>query len=228
MIGAPGAMRSSGRRIGAAILCGGRSTRMGRDKATLTVDGSAMAARVAAALREGGCDPVIGVGGDPVALRRIGVDTVADLAPGEGPLGGIITALTALTALPGCGPNGVVADRSADRPDRVDAVFVAACDLPWLTADTVAAVCDGLAEHDGADVAVAVGDRREPLCAVWTTSALPVLLATFDSGVRAVHRVLDRFDVVEVMVDASTVTNVNSPAELVRDPQHPRHTSKSR
>ena len=55
---------------------------MGRDKATVLVDGVAMAARVARALRTGGARDVAFVGSD-----------VPDAFPGAGPLGGIVTAL---------------------------------------------------------------------------------------------------------------------------------------
>jgi molybdopterin-guanine dinucleotide biosynthesis protein A len=65
-----------------AVLTGGASTRMGRDKALVEVDGVAMAERVASALRGAGARDV----------GRIGSD-VPDLYPGAGPLGGIITAL---------------------------------------------------------------------------------------------------------------------------------------
>jgi molybdopterin-guanine dinucleotide biosynthesis protein A len=65
-----------------AVLTGGASTRMGRDKATVLVDGVAMAERVADALRDAGVR----------AVALIGTD-VPDLHPGAGPLGGIITAL---------------------------------------------------------------------------------------------------------------------------------------
>jgi molybdopterin-guanine dinucleotide biosynthesis protein A len=65
-----------------AVLTGGASTRMGRDKATVRVDGVAMAARVAQALRDGGARDVVFVGSE-----------LPDAFPAEGPLGGIITAL---------------------------------------------------------------------------------------------------------------------------------------
>ena len=187
---------------------------MGRDKATLAVDGTAMAVRVADALRRGGCEPVIGVGGDHAALRGNGLETVADGRPGEGPLGGIITALTTL----GAGGDSRRPPGVETWQDRIDSVLVAACDLPWLTAVTVGAVRRGLHGHADAGVAVAVGDRLEPLCALWRVSTLSILREAFGGGERAVHRALDRCTVVHVAVDASTVVNVNTAADLDRGP----------
>ena len=68
-----------------AVLTGGASTRMGRDKAAIEVDGRAMADRVADALRAAGAAEVITVGGARGAI--------ADDVAGEGPLAGIVTAV---------------------------------------------------------------------------------------------------------------------------------------
>ena len=68
-----------------AVLTGGASTRMGRDKAAIEVDGRAMADRVADALRAAGAAEVVLVGG--------AAGDLPDDAPGEGPLAGIVVAL---------------------------------------------------------------------------------------------------------------------------------------
>ena len=62
-------------RFAGAVLTGGLSARMGRDKALLRVDGVPMAVRVATALRAGGADPVAAIGGDGprTASARAGV-----------------------------------------------------------------------------------------------------------------------------------------------------------
>ena len=70
--------------------------RMGRDKALLEIEGIPMARRVAEVMRLAGCIPVFAVG--PARLAA-GLDVVSDDHPGEGPLGGILTALRA--AAPG-------------------------------------------------------------------------------------------------------------------------------
>ena len=55
-----------------AVLCGGASRRMGRDKALIAVDGVLMAERVAQALTVGGCGEVVFVGGNAEALAVAG------------------------------------------------------------------------------------------------------------------------------------------------------------
>jgi molybdenum cofactor guanylyltransferase len=171
-----------------AVLCGGASRRMGVDKATIEVDGVAMARRLADVLAAAGCSPVVAVGGDPSALSRLGLEVVDDGFPGEGPLGGILTAL-AVGA-----PAAVVA-----------------CDLPRLGSETMSALIAALGGHGAA---IALSDRAEPLCAVWAGSATAALRAQFDSGERAVHRAIGSLDVVWVPVAGADLRNVNTPADL--------------
>lgn len=68
---------------------------MGRDKALIEREGEPLAVRVAAALRVGGCHDVWAAGGDERALRALGLEVLTDRFPGQGPLGGLATALAA-------------------------------------------------------------------------------------------------------------------------------------
>jgi molybdenum cofactor guanylyltransferase len=172
-------------RVAGAVLCGGRSSRMGTDKAGLVLGGSTFAQRAAIALAGGGCDPVVAVGGSP-----FGLTVVDDGFAGDGPLGGVVTAL----------------EHFADH----DAVCVVATDLPMLDAATVGSIVAALAES-GADVAVASSGRLEPMCAAWRTVLAPYLRASLFAGLRAVHGAFGQLDVVEVAVDAAVLRNVNTP-----------------
>ncbi len=175
-----------------AVLTGGASRRMGRDKATLPIDGVAMADRVAAALRTG-CAEVVAIG----PSERAGAQQpVADLFPGEGPVGGVITAL-----------------REAERRGCSHA-FVVACDLAFLDAATVQRLLVAGLGPGAGSIAVAHTDRVEPLCAVWPVSILAPVEHIFAAGERAMHRVLDALALTRVDVRAAALRNVNTPGDL--------------
>ena len=149
-------------RLGGAVLAGGASRRMGTDKALISHDGVTLVEGAVAALRAAGADPVVVVGGDRSALEALRLDVVDDRWPGEGPLGGIITALLEVDT---------------------DIVAVLSCDLTDASAIAVASVVGAVGT---ADVAVPVVEgRTQWMHAAWRRSALPALTAAFDEGRRA-------------------------------------------
>ena len=125
----------------AAVLAGGASRRMGRDKATLAVGGVALAAGVLAAAARV-ADPVVLVAPEGHPARGLGAPVVTD--PGEGPLAALAAALAALEA---------------------DHVLVLATDHPGLVVDLLAHLA-ALAPR-GEAVACRRGPRLEPLVAVY-------------------------------------------------------------
>jgi molybdopterin-guanine dinucleotide biosynthesis protein A len=173
---------------------------MGRTKALVDVDGVPMARWVIAALRGVGCAAVTAIGGDPDELAALDIDVVADDHPGDGPLGGIATAL-----------------RSCESHAGAD-VLVVACDLPFLGPGDLDRLVTAAGLRPDADAIVARSDRPEPGCALWRPSSHAAVRSAFDGGERAVHRVLDRLQVVEVDLPAESLRNINTPADLPRYP----------
>lgn len=182
-----------------AVLTGGASSRMGRDKALVTLEtGRPLAFIAALALEGAGAVEVVVVGGDQAALETAGLRWIGDRYPGEGPLGGIITALSAAST---------------------DLVAVLACDMPGVGPSVPTALVAALAGEPTAGVAIAVVDARDqPLTAVWRRSvALAVLEAAFDAGERAPRRVLDHLLAVRVVdLAPEELEDVDSPGDLRR------------
>ena len=165
---------------------------MGRDKALLPFHGRPLAAAIAAALREAAGSAVLI--GSPALAAVTGFPVLPDLFPGEGPLGGIVTALRVTTA---------------------DWNLVCACDMPELT-PAFLSLLFAAAEGCEADVLlpVSAAGRPEPLCAVWHRHALAALEAAFARGVRQVVAALPGLRAVPYRVTEMTpFQNVNTPED---------------
>src|SRR5690606_37928919 len=136
---------------------------MEADKALLELGGRALARRVADALAAAGAVHIVTIGGDASALERWGLQVAPDGHPGEGPLGGVLTALRVCSGH--------------------DLVAVLACDLVEPDPPTIAQVIDALSADQEAHLAVPVaGDRRHFHHAVWRQTALDRIQAAFDAG----------------------------------------------
>ena len=165
---------------------------MGADKALLEVDGVTLVRRAADALTAAGADRVVAVGGDTDGLHAQGMEVVADLHPGEGPLGGILTALASTDAA---------------------VVVVLACDLTAVDPVTITAVVDALGE---ADVAAPWHDGRHQLLhAAYHRRAQAHLQAAFAAGERAPRRAVGGLRVVSVTgLPPGTLADADTPDDL--------------
>ena len=178
---------------------------MGRDKALLRISGRALAVVVADAIVAAGADRVVAIGGDRTALNAEGLTVVADRYPGEGPLGGILTALGHF--------------EHSTRP-----VAVLACDLPGADPRNVAVAVEALGGLDGPAVAVPVVDgRRQWMHASWTPVTASLLAAAYVDGERAPWRAaeaLARSGLRILEVDGPVPTgfrDVDQPSDLASD-----------
>jgi molybdenum cofactor guanylyltransferase len=172
---------------GAIILCGGRSVRMGRDKATLPFGDETLLARavrtvgqVVAAERI----VCVAAAGQELPALPDGVRVVRDAYPNAGPLGGLATGLAAIGT-------------------DVDAVFACGCDAPLLSPAFVSRLFERLGD---AEVAVPQeGDQLHPLVAVYRTGVLSqaqsLLTAREQSLLALVQRCESRVIATEVFRD---------------------------
>jgi len=146
-----------GGEITGVILVGGKSSRMGRDKAFLELDGQTLFDRVLGLFREQ-FERVILVGDRAERFAGYGLPVVPDRYPGSS-LGGLYTGL-----------------ETAPSPY----VFAAACDLAFPSASVLDALC---ALRGGCDAAVARTRRGwEPLFALYAKSCLPAIREQLERG----------------------------------------------
>jgi molybdopterin-guanine dinucleotide biosynthesis protein A len=174
------------------VLTGGKSSRMGTDKAMLVYQGAPMVVHVADAVRQAAGS--VRLIGPPELYGHLGFAATPDLRPGAGPLAGIETALSLQLA---------------------DWNLVTACDMPALDASWLIRLLGHARSFPDADCILPVTPRGpEPLCAVYRNRALGPVRASLDAGIRKVTEALVRLHVVHFSVDnEKSMTNVNTPDE---------------
>ena len=176
------------------VLAGGKSERMGRDKALLEFGGEAQAVR-AARLLEGCCAQVFISARAGQGREALGWPVLEDRFTGIGPMGGILSALEA-------------------RPEA--AWLVLGCDLPFVTPRILEALLEG---RDPWRPASAFRDPDsglpEPLCAVWEPRSGTDLLGALAAGMSCPRRVLGLGSACLLdLPEPGALANINRPEEL--------------
>jgi molybdenum cofactor guanylyltransferase len=150
------------------ILAGGGSTRFGRDKALVEVGGTPMLERMIELLQR--VTKQVKIVAVPDKYAAFGAENVEDRWPGEGPLGGIVTAL----------------EDAARRAARPGWNLILSCDMPFLTREWLIFLGERAAKSPAQVVLPHSGTGPEPLCACWQTGAAAKLRSGFERGVRKV------------------------------------------
>lgn len=184
-----------------AVLAGGRSTRMGQDKASLLLpDGTSLlerAWRLLSALVAPAwvcCAP-----GSP----RPGYPCRIDEKAGEGPARGVAAAL------------------AAAREHGAERVLIVACDLPLLTSELLAVLLNAPARPGALATVYANAEigKAEMLAGVYRVEALSALREGLARGERSLYRLIgpERLACVPCRkIDAALFLNCNTPADLAR------------
>ena len=196
-----------GMRLGALILAGGRSVRMGRPKEFLPFGAETMLGRAARQLAAA-CQPVLVLARDadqvlptlPATCARL-----ADERPDAGPLAGLAIGLRELQERHGFGAD--------------DALLLTGCDLPWLSAEAVHWLLQRLGAADL--VMPQCGGTLHPLAAIYrlrTAAAVQSALATGAGTPRALLAtcravVVDEPELRTFDPELRFLANINTPAD---------------
>jgi molybdopterin-guanine dinucleotide biosynthesis protein A len=138
---------------GGIVLCGGKSTRMGRSKALLPFGPETMLQRVVRLLGSV-VQPIVAVAAVDQELPALPASVIVtrDEREGRGPLEGLRAGLKTL-------------------PPEVESAYVTSCDVPLLVPGFVGQMLDFT---EGFDIAVMEIDGfAHPLCAVYCRTTLP-------------------------------------------------------
>ena len=200
-------------RVGAAVLAGGRSIRMGEDKRAVAVDGQPLLARVVAA--------VAGLTDDIQVVIADSADaaTVHALLGDAGAPGQPATARVTVDQRSDGGPTAGL-EAALDNTDR-DLLVVVAADHPFLAPAVLHELVDRLHASPDRDAAALVTDRgAEPLVAVYRRRALARVRALLDAGERRATAVLAELDPLHLddwgALDPSgrTTADIDTPSDL--------------
>lgn len=184
----------------AAILAGGRSRRMGANKAEMMFEGEPLLARGARRLAPA-VDEVVVIGPQSLAPLVPDARVVEDALPSIGPLGGLYTALTTTTSA---------------------RIFLVACDMPFVSPGLVRAMLALAETREDADAVVLnANGRMQPLHVVYARGCLPAIERALTTNDHSLHTLLAQLAV--VAIDTETVRredpdglsafNVNTPGD---------------
>lgn len=192
-------------RRSAILMAGGRSSRMGADKAALRIGGVTMLDRMATELA-GAFDEVVIVTGVqtelPSSLLAVpSIKILRDAVPFEGPVKALRMGLGAIGAEVG---------------------FACACDLPFINTRLAVAMCDMASGHDAAIATIA--GRLQVLHAAYRKSCLPALDAMIGREERRLQdlapllkvRILSENEIRPYDPEFRSFFNVNTPEDYAR------------
>ncbi len=182
--------------ITGVILAGGKSRRMGRDKATLELSGSTLFESIANVFIELFAGTLIA--GDRPDLAKPGLTAFADEFPGSA-LGGLYTGL---------------------KHARTPYIFVSACDMPFVDAPLIRILTNLRHQYDV--VLPQTPSGLEPLFACYSKNCLEIMRKQLEQGN---FRILDIYPLLKVRIVTENelpgnwqkaLTNINTPQDYSR------------
>ena len=190
-------MALNGRTRAGFILAGGKSSRMGADKAFVDFGGQTLLERALTVMGEA-CDQVTIVG-DPAKFEKYG-SVVADIFPECGPLGGIHTALTHSSA-------------------KLNLML--AVDMPFVSGELLTFVSRAAESNNAVITVPHIGKGFQPLCAVYRREFFRVAEEALRAGKYKIDevfskvpiRVINENELVAAGFSERSFFNVNTPQD---------------
>jgi molybdopterin-guanine dinucleotide biosynthesis protein A len=184
------------------VLAGGKSSRMGTDKAFLRLDGESLLDRALAVV--GSVCEHVAIVGDPSKFANRGTSqresVIADIFSGCGPLGGIHAALLYSTA---------------------ELNLMLAVDMPFVSADLLAFLFAAAENGDAVITTARAGKGLQPLCAIYRRDFAAVAESALRAGKYKIEaafsgvsvRVIDESELAAAGFSEQSFFNVNTPQD---------------
>jgi molybdenum cofactor guanylyltransferase len=158
----------------AIILSGGKSSRMGTNKALLKLNEKTTIERMVDILKIY-FDDIILVTNDRESYQFLGVKMVSDHYPGKGPLAGFHAGLIA---------------------SEYDVNFIVACDMPFMSGELAATLVNMIDHHDA--LVPVINGKMQTLCAVFQKKSVTKIEECIENGRLPIKHLLDHLNVLYV------------------------------
>ncbi|ALX47916.1 molybdenum cofactor guanylyltransferase [Lentibacillus amyloliquefaciens] len=183
--------------ISGVILAGGKSSRMGKTKSLLNINGKPAIAHIADEVKNF-CDDTAVIANEPASYHFLGLNLYRDRYEDKGPLAGIETAIYHIDA---------------------DVYVLAACDMPFIDKAIFQHLIQSLGNAEA--VIPIYNERMHPLSGIYTKDVLPHIQKLLDNDERkirtlfkaiTVNYVADFNDISEEVLDKHFF-NMNYPEQ---------------
>jgi len=184
---------NSNKDITALILAGGKSERMGTDKAFINFNGQSFIESSIQAVKPF-CNRII-ILGDPTIFSHLGFEVISDFIEKSGPLAGLYTGLSA---------------------SITEVNVTLSCDIPLIHSGLVEKL---LMEYDSRlDALVCESEERlHPLVGIYHKRTAPIAKQQLEDHQRSMMKFLSRLEYKSLELqaeEASILKNINTPKEL--------------
>jgi len=184
--------------VSGVILAGGKSSRYGKNKAFIKINGIPLIEKVITVMGSVFQELII-ITNTPHKYSHLRLPVYKDLIEGLGPLGGIFTGLTAISK---------------------DAGFFVACDMPSLNRELLRHMVECKDDFDA--VVPRISGKMEALYALYRNTCLPAIRRQIDSREYQIFRFfsevsvryVDEGEIRQFDPELRSFFNVNTPQEL--------------
>lgn len=169
--------------IGAIILCGGKSSRMGKDKGLLPFYSAPMVSHIVKALQS--YKIPINLVTSNKDYEQFGIELISDIYENKGPIGGIHAGLTA---------------------SKYDVNIVISCDTPLVPAGLFKMLLNKYVDEDA--LVIEIQERTHPLIGIYNKRIVPILETLIEDNQLRLSQLLDRIKTRKL--DLSTLTTYSN------------------
>ncbi|MBP7506263.1 MAG: molybdenum cofactor guanylyltransferase [Prolixibacteraceae bacterium] len=178
--------------ISGGILAGGKSSRMGTEKGLQTFKGKSLILYSVEALKPF-CTEFL-ISSNNISYHQFKFPLVKDVVTDCGPLGGLLSLL---------------------KKTRKEYLFLLACDMPFVTSETIKSLFEGIGEAEC--IVPKIGNKMEPLCAIYSKSLIPEIEKQITTGDYSMHTLIMNSSrkFVHFAEESSEFKSINVPEDLV-------------